>query len=233
MRRADRLMKIVHFLRRRRRAVTAARIAEAFGICTRTVYRDIQDLMDSGVPISGEAGVGYLIDKQYYMPPVAFDKDELEAIGLGISMVRQWTDEVFADKAASAFEKIQAVLPAQLQGEMSQITTYAMSAAPDIPWTISFSDLRESIRKRRRLRIDYRDEAARESSRTLKPLALIFCSPVWLLVAWCEKRKDFRHFRLDRISSVQYLDEWFEDDSQSGLDAYLKRESACQVELSV
>ena len=233
MRRADRLMKVVHFLRRRRRAVTAARIAEEFGICTRTVYRDIQDLMDSGVPISGEAGVGYLIDKQYYMPPVAFDKDELEAIGLGISMVRQWTDAVFAEKADSAFEKIQAVLPAQLQGEMSQITTYAMSAAPDIPWNVSFSQLRESIRAHRKLKIESRDDARRQSSRTLRPLALIFCSPVWLLVGWCEKRKDFRHFRLDRIEALQYLDETFEADRDKGLDAYQKQESACRVELSV
>ena len=70
MRRADRLIKLVHFLRRRRRAVTAQRIADEFDICTRTVYRDIQDLMDSGAPIRGEAGVGYVIDKQYY--PVSY-----------------------------------------------------------------------------------------------------------------------------------------------------------------
>ena len=111
MRRADRLIKITHFLRQRRRAVTAKQIADAFDICTRTVYRDIQSLMDSNVPITGEAGVGYMIDKQYYLPPITFDADELEAIGLGISMVRQWTDNKFADSAQSAFDKIQAVLP--------------------------------------------------------------------------------------------------------------------------
>lgn len=88
MRRADRLIRIVHFLRGRRLAVTAKRISEEFEICTRTVYRDMQDLMNLGAPISGEAGVGYIIDKQYYLPPVTFDTEELEAIGLGISMVR-------------------------------------------------------------------------------------------------------------------------------------------------
>ena len=128
MRRADRLIKITHFLRQRRRAVTAKQIAEAFEICSRTVYRDIQCLIDAGAPIMGEAGVGYLIDKQYYLPPITFDADELEAIGLGISMVRQWTDSQFADKAYSAFAKIQAVLPASLQGELKQITTYAVRA---------------------------------------------------------------------------------------------------------
>lgn len=111
MRRADRLFKIVYFLRGRRLTITAKQISEEFEISTRTVYRDIQDLMNAGAPICGEAGVGYIIDKQYYLPPITFDPDELEAIGLGISMVGQWTDARFAAKAVSAFEKIQAVLP--------------------------------------------------------------------------------------------------------------------------
>ena len=154
MRRADRLIKLTHFLRQRRRAVTAKRIAEEFGICTRTVYRDIQDLIDSGAPIKGEAGVGYVIDKQYYLPPVTFDADELEAIGLGISMVRQWTDEKFSEKANNAFEKIQAILPAHLQGELQQITTYSISTRPELPWTVSFSELRECIHTRRKIYIE-------------------------------------------------------------------------------
>ena len=101
MRRADRLIKIVHYLRRMRHAVTAKKIGEDFDICQRTVYRDIQDLMNSGVPIYGEAGVGYVIDKKYHLPPVMFDPDELEAIALGINMVKNWTDETFAEKATS------------------------------------------------------------------------------------------------------------------------------------
>ena len=109
MRRADRLIKITHYLRQRRRAVTAKTIADDFGICTRTVYRDIQCLMDSNVPIIGEAGVGYMIDKQFYLPPITFNADELEAIALGISMVRQWTDDKFADNADSAYERIKTV----------------------------------------------------------------------------------------------------------------------------
>ena len=108
MRRADRLIKITHFLRQRRQAVTAQQIADSFGICKRTVYRDIECLMDTGAPIRGEAGVGYTIDKKYYLPPITFDADELEAIGLGISMVRLWTDDRFAEKANSALEKIAA-----------------------------------------------------------------------------------------------------------------------------
>ncbi|MBU51870.1 MAG: transcriptional regulator [Deltaproteobacteria bacterium] len=229
MRRADRLIKIVHFLRRRRQAVTAKRIAEEFEICKRTVYRDIQDLMDSGVPIKGEAGVGYVIDREYYLPPVTFDADELEALALGLSMVRLWTDNRFADKADSAFEKIQAVLPTELQGELQQITTYATPTQHILPWDVSFSELRECIRTKRKIHIHYSDGDHRTSSRTLRPLALIFCSPVWMLAGWCEMREGFRHFRLDRIEHLHVSDESFEDEDDKDLAAYTAYEAACHA----
>ena len=203
MRRADRLLKIVHFLRGRRQAVTAAQIGEAFEICTRTVYRDIQDLILSGAPIIGEAGVGYMIDKNYYLPPVTFDAEEIEALALGISMVRRWTDAPFAAKADSAFAKIEAVLPAALQGELSQITTFSSKAAAPVPWTVSFSQLRDCIRSRRRITFDYTDDRGAATTRTARPLAMVFFSPVWLLCAWCETRADFRHFRLDRMQTLK------------------------------
>lgn len=220
MRRADRLMKIAHFLRSRRRAVTAQQIGDEFDICTRTVYRDIQELLNLGTPIQGEAGVGYVIDKQYYLPPVTFDTEELEAIGLGISMVSQLTDDKFSLKAKSAFAKIQAVLPAPLQGELEQITTYSRTGPATLPWTVSFSELRESIRKRNKLRILYADETQQVSTRVLRPLALIFFSPGWLLAGWCETRQDFRNFRIDRIQSMERLDEIFVDQPDKDLAAY-------------
>lgn len=225
MRRADRLFKITHFLRSRHRAVTAQRIAEEFEISARTVYRDIQDLVHSGVPILGEAGVGYIIDKQYYLPPITFDPDELEAMSLGISMVRQWTDEKFADKANSAFEKIHAVLPAELQGELQQITTYSGPADNKPPWTISFSDLRECIRTRHKIYITYKDETEQHTSRIVRPLGLVFFSPVWLLASWCEKRNDFRNFRLDRILTHRISDDVFEDEEDKNLAAYRAQEN--------
>ncbi|MCF6322678.1 MAG: YafY family transcriptional regulator [Rhizobiaceae bacterium] len=227
MRRADRLIKIVHFLRSRRRAVTAKHIAEEFQICTRTVYRDIQDLMNSGAPINGEAGVGYIIDKKYYLPPITFDADELEAIGLGISMVRQWTDEKFAEKANNAFEKIHAVLPANLQGELQQITTYSLPSQSTLPWTVNFSDLRECIRTHRKIRISYTDELKQNTARTLRPLALIFFSPLWLLASWCEKRNDFRNFRLDRIQTMKTCEETFGDEIDKNLSAYKANDARC------
>jgi len=227
MRRADRLIKMTHYLRQRRRAVTAKQIAEAFDICTRTVYRDIQCLMDSNVPIKGEAGIGYLIDKQYYLPPITFDADELEAIGLGISMVRQWTDNKFAEKATNAFEKIQAVLPSNLQGELQQITTYAVPTRPPVPWTVSFSELRECIRDQRKISVVYVAESQQRTTRTLQPLALFFFSPVWLLASWCEKRKDFRNFRLDRIEKIVVSEDFFDDQEDKNLAAYMTEQKTC------
>lgn len=222
MRRADRLLKIVHYLRRMRHAVTAERIADHFGICKRTVYRDIQDLMNSGVPIHGEAGVGYLIDKQYHLPPVMFDPDELEAIALGVTMVRNWTDEQFAAKAESALEKIQAVIPDSLLRELEQLSTYSVKSSARIPWEVSFSGIRECIRKKRRIRFTYTDLKERQSTRTVRPLALIFFGPVWLLVSWCEQRRDFRNFRLDRIQKLDITGEPFQDEKDKNLAAYLK-----------
>jgi len=229
MRRADRLIKITHFLRQKRRAVTAKQIAEAFDICTRTVYRDIQCLMDSNVPIMGEAGVGYMIDKQYYLPPITFDADELEAIGLGVSMVRQWTDNKFANKAESAFEKIQAVLPAELQGELQQITTYAVATPSPVPWTVSFSELRECIRGRRKIHIVYVNENKQVTTRTLRPLAMFFFSPIWLLTSWCEKREDFRNFRLDRIQNLTLGENTFENEQDKSLTTYIAKHENCHT----
>ncbi len=220
-------MKITHFLRQRRQAVTASQVAEAFDICKRTVYRDIQCLMDSGVPIRGEAGVGYTIDKKFYLPPIAFDADELEAIALGVSMVRQWTDERFAGKAMSALEKIQAVLPATLQGELKQITTFAVDNRPPIPWKVNFSDIRECIRDRCKIDMVYSDERQQHTNRKIRPLALLFFNPVWLLTGWCELRQDFRNFRLDRIQSLMSHDDTFEDEADKNLAAYLVKVKAC------
>lgn len=221
MRRADRLIKIVHYLRRMRRAVTAQKIADDFDICQRTVYRDIQDLMNSGVPIFGEAGVGYIIDKKYHLPPVMFDPDELEAIALGINMVKNWTDAKFAEKANSALEKIQAVLPETLLGDMEQLATHSMQSSAKIPWEVSFSDIRECIRSKQKISFSYTDIKDKHSKRTVRPLALVFIGPVWLVVSWCEKRKDFRNFRLDRMQDLKLPGTPFKDEKDKTLQAYL------------
>ena len=226
MRRADRLIKIVHYLRRMRQAVTARQIADHFEICQRTVYRDIQDLMNSGVPIYGEAGVGYIIDKQYHLPPVMFDFDELEAISLGIKMVQTWTDERFSQVAESALEKIQAVLPESRLNDMRQLTTHSEASHSRMPCEVSFSEVRECIRSRRKIEFHYTDLNEKTSNRTIRPLSLVFFGPVWLVIGWCELREDFRNFRLDRMAELVIPGATFKDEKGKTLKAYLAQ---CEI----
>lgn len=221
MRKAERLNDIVHHLRRMHQAVTANTLAEAFEVSPRTIYRDIQNLMDSGVPISGEAGVGYVIDKSYHLPPIMFDADEIEAIALGIGMVGNWTDEQFAAKAQSAFKKIQATLPAPLIHELHQISTFSAPSHYKIPWEVSFTQIRECIRRKNKVQFSYLDLQQQTTLRTVWPLALISFSPVWLLAGWCELRQSFRNFRLDRISEFVAVNNRYANEKDKNLQAYL------------
>ena len=221
MRRAERLNDIVHHLRRMHQAVTANTLAETFEVSPRTIYRDIQNLIDSGVPINGEAGVGYVIDKRYHLPPIMFDADELEAIALGIGMVGNWTDAQFAAKAQSAFKKIQATLPAPLIHELHQISTFSAPSHYKIPWEVSFTQVRECIRRKNKVQFSYLDLQQQTTQRTIWPLALISFSPVWLMAGWCELRQSFRNFRLDRISKFTPLDNRYANEKDKNLQAYL------------
>lgn len=222
MRKADRLNEIVHFLRRMRHAVTAGVLAQHFEVSVRTVYRDIQDLQDSGIPIMGEAGVGYIIDKSYHLPPIMFDAQEVEAISLGIGMVCNWTDEHYAKKARSAFRKIQATLSAQMLEELAQIATFSAPSTYKIPWQVGFTQIRECIRRKQKVSFDYLDLKQVSSHRIVRPLALTSFSPVWLLTAWCETRQAFRNFRIDRISGFTQLDSYFKEEKDKNLATYLK-----------
>jgi predicted DNA-binding transcriptional regulator YafY len=221
MRKAERLNEIVHYLRRMHRATTARALADTFEVSERTIYRDIQDLMDSGIPITGEAGVGYLIDKTYHLPPIMFDADEIEAIALGIGMVSNWTDDAFAEKAKSAYRKIQATLTAPMLHELTQISTFSAPSHYKIPWEVNFTEVRECIRQKQFVSFCYIDLKERITKRTIRPLALISFSPVWLLTGWCEKRANFRNFRLDRISQFSAEGKRFRDEKGKTLADYL------------
>lgn len=221
MQRAERLNDIVHHLRRMHQAVTANTLAETFEVSLRTIYRDIQSLVASGVPISGEAGVGYVIDKRYHLPPIMFDADEIEAIALGIGMVGNWTDDQFSAKAQSAFKKIQATLPAPLLQELHQISTFSAPSQYKIPWTVSFTEVRECIRRKNKVQFSYLDLQERTTQRTIWPLALVSFSPVWLLAGWCELRQSFRNFRLDRVSELVPLNDRYPNERDKNLHAYL------------
>ncbi|GIU22832.1 DNA-binding transcriptional regulator [Shewanella colwelliana] len=196
MRRADRLFQIVQLLKGRR-LVTAQQMAERLEVSTRTIYRDIQDLSLSGIPIEGEAGVGYLLRHEVNVPPLMFNEQELEAIQVGMRMVQAWGGHELSSAAKQAMIKVEAVLPARLQAYQS------LMFAPDFyinNQEFAFLDvLRKASREREYLQLSYQDANQSASQRLIRPLALYFWKGVWTLLAWCELRNDFRNFRVDRV----------------------------------
>ncbi|SMX43561.1 helix-turn-helix transcriptional regulator [Actibacterium lipolyticum] len=199
MRRADRLFQIVQYLRGGR-LITARQLAEWVGVSERTIYRDIADLIGSGVPIEGEAGVGYLMRAGYDLPPLMFTNDEIAALVAGARLIQAWGGLGMARSAREALEKIDAVLPDAPRARAAEVQIHAI-AMP----TLSASDramldrLDEAIETRTGLSIHYQAADGKPSQRLIRPLGLWFWGKVWTLVAWCELRDDFRMFRIDRI----------------------------------
>ncbi|MEM9427189.1 MAG: YafY family protein [Pseudomonadota bacterium] len=202
MRRADRLFQIVQYLRGGR-LTTAAQLAERLEVSERTIYRDIADLIGSGVPIDGEAGVGYLMRDGYDMPPLMFSRDEIVALTVGARLVRAWGGVAMASAAEEALVKIRAILPreARIRAEGVQVHAWQMPELDPLTRT-RLDDLETAIEARTRLEIGYRSEDGTESERVIRPLGLWFWGKVWTLVAWCELREDFRMFRADRIGTM-------------------------------
>ena len=226
MRRADRLFRIVEFLKARRQAVTADTLAIELEVSVRTVYRDIVDLCSSGVPIIGEAGVGYVLDRDYIVRPLIFDVEELDALALGAQMVRSWGDREIAKSAKRAIDKITAVLPERLRAEILQTALFSPPSQAKVPIKVDFSALRRAIRTHNKVAFRYETIDGKQSKRTVRPLCLAFFGPVWLFTGWCETRQDFRNFRLDRMTSLQIDDERFADEPGKRLIDYLRWEAA-------
>lgn len=225
MRRADRLFQIVSLLQNRK-LTTARFLAEKLEVSERTIYRDIQDLIGSGVQIEGEAGMGYVLKKGFDLPPLMFSREELEAILLAIRMAQSWTDPELAAFAGSALLKIEAVLPDSLRKVSSEVHVYApgIHAYP----TQLLKPLRNAIFQKQKIQIFYTDEEEKRSNRILRPLGLFFWGSVWTLVGWCELRKDFRNFRIDRILQLKKLDTVFEIEEGRSLQDYLSQFSDCE-----
>jgi len=208
MRRADRLFRLVEILRSKRLA-TGSWLAEQLGVSLRTLYRDIADLSLSGVPIEGEAGVGYRLRYRLDVPPLLFDPAELEALLVGSRMVQAWGDADLAQAATAALAKIHNVLPELLRREAQQAQLFIASMPHDRPHHLT--ELRRAVRKRRIVRMAYAREDSAASERTLWPLGLFFWGRNWTLVGWCLLRDGFRHFRVDRVQQLVVGDETFPD----------------------
>ena len=223
MRRADRLFQIIQWLRGRRRAVTAAWLAEQLGVSERTVYRDIRDLMASGTPIEGEAGVGYRLSRDYDLPPLMFDSEELEALVLGVRLAAAIGDESLVRPARSALSKVEAALPAHLRSKLSRPPLFAPRTGAARAGSEALLSTRSAMGERRKLRLRYQNEKGEESERVVRPLGAFFWGKSWTVAAWCELRNDFRNFRLDRILDLTPTKETFEDEPGRRLRDYLRQ----------
>lgn len=209
MRRADRLFRIIQQLRHER-VTTARQLAENLEVSERTIYRDVQDLSLSGVPIIGETGTGYRLMPGFDLPPLMFSEDELAALLLGARMVQAWADPKLSHSARHALEKIESVIPARLKPELlrDDLLVPGFSASPAVTETLG--ELRPAIRNQQKLWMHYTREDGGESKRVIHPLGLVYWGRVWTLIGWCELRDDFRHFRVDRINDYRVMEETYE-----------------------
>jgi predicted DNA-binding transcriptional regulator YafY len=207
MRRADRLFQIIQILRRSRQPATADTIAEELETSKRTVYRDIASLIGQRVPIRGEAGIGYVLEQGFDLPPLMLTPDEIEAAVLGAKWVSGHGDPALSKAAADFMAKILAAVPERLR---PYILDPASAATPScrIPEDrIDAAQLRAQIHAGRKLFLRYGDEQGRITERTVWPVAIGYHETVRMMAAWCELRRDFRHFRMDRIVAADFLDE--------------------------
>jgi len=207
MRRADRLFEIVQILRRERRPVTADAIAGELETSKRSVYRDVAALIGQRVPIRGEAGIGYVLEDGFDLPPLMLTADEAEAAVLGAQWVAGHGDAALAKAARDLVAKLTAVVPDEmrpiLEDPGARTPPTWSRIAPD---AIDVAAARAAIRGARKIRLVYRDEQERESRRTVWPILIGYLDAARLLVAWCEMREDFRSFRLDRIVAAEFTE---------------------------
>ncbi|MGZ0076887.1 helix-turn-helix transcriptional regulator [Methylomonas sp. YC3] len=222
MRRADRLFQIVQILRNRR-MVTAKALAERLEVSERTIYRDIQVLSLSGIPIEGEAGVGYMLRHSLDIPPIMFSAAELEALVIGARMVKTWAGKELGHSAQSVLDKVTAVVPAELREQLERSKLFALRFSQREDLDVTMDICRKALDGKRLLSMDYRRADGTFSQRRIRPLGLYFWGNVWTLVGWCELRGDFRNFRLDRILRALVLEEVFTDDAGQTLQDFIRR----------
>lgn len=231
MRRADRLFQIVQYLRNRQ-LTTARWLSEKLEVSERTIYRDIQDLMLSGVPIEGEAGVGYVLRRGFDIPPIMFTKDEIEALVIAARMAKTWAGTKLARSAEFALDKIEAVLPDNLKAELEKPRLYAPEILSDVKTAGLLDEIREAVNTHNIIRIEYNSLKNETSVRELRPLGLFFWGKVWTLAAWCELRQSYRSFRVDRIQTLISTENYFNEDDTISFNDFLNVCYGCGEETS-
>jgi predicted DNA-binding transcriptional regulator YafY len=225
MRRADRLFHIVQLIRGRR-LTTAAYLAQRLEVSERTIYRDIADLQLQGVPVEGEAGVGYRLGAGFDLPPMMFTQDEAKALVASVRMAQAWLDPALAQGVQDALGKIMSVLPVDARVAAEALAVYAPPVGLPESAQRTLQTLREAVHEKRKVFINYVDLEDKRSERTLRPLGCFYWGKVWTLAAWCEQRDDFRSFRVDRVTYVRRLDERFRDEPGRTLADLARRNEA-------
>ncbi|MEL7524291.1 MAG: YafY family protein [Pseudomonadota bacterium] len=206
MRRGDRLFELIEILRRARGPVPATAIAAELEVCKRTVYRDVAALMAQRVPIRGEAGVGYVLEAGFHMPPLMLTPDEIEAAVLGAQWVQTRGEPDMRRAAQSLIAKIETIAPDDLLSFFAQpVTGVAPVETPHE--VLSSSDLRAAIRRQKKIRLAYRDDRGAVTDRIIWPVLLGYRDEGRIIAAWCELRSGFRYFRTERITHAHILDE--------------------------
>ena len=220
MRRAERLFRLVSELRARD-VSRAQDLAERFEVSVRTIYRDIGHLQGSGLPIEGEAGVGYMLRPGFDLPAMTFTFEQIDALALGLSFVEAAGDASLSDAAKEVRAKIEAALPEPTERRLGDAPLFASQRNGPAPaWA---RDVRRAIRERIVLRLEYSDADGTRTERLARPLAIWAFTDGWLFAGWCELRQDFRAFRLDRVASLKATDRHFADEPGRDLQTYLRR----------
>lgn len=206
MSRSERLFNLLQTLRRFRRPVSGNALAQELGISIRTLYRDIATLQAQGADIEGEPGLGYVLRPGFILPPLMFSEDEIEALVLGSRWVAARGDDTLGLAARDVLAKIAAVLPAQLRDSLDAANLFAVPIRTVAETSVELAAIRKAIRRERKLSIRYRDGSGADTRRLIWPFAIGFFDRVHVVVAWCELRKDYRHFRTDRIADLAVTD---------------------------
>jgi predicted DNA-binding transcriptional regulator YafY len=229
MRRADRLFQLVQLIRGRR-LTTAAFLAQRLEVSERTVYRDVADLQHQGVPIEGEAGVGYRLGAGFELPPLMFTQEEASALVAAARLAQSWVDPALARNIETGLGKILSVLPPAARVSAEALALYAPALGLDDAMRNRLQTLREAVEARHKLRLNYRDVSGDASERTVRPLGCFYWGKVWTLSTWCELRNDFRGFRIDRMDAVEVLPERFRDEAGKTLADMLRQVKARSAE---
>ncbi len=224
MSRAQRLLDLIQLLRRHRNPVSGAALAEELGISLRTLYRDIETLNGQGAHIDGEPGVGYVLRPGFMLPPLMFSEDELEALVLGSRWVAERADAPLGKAALNALAKIMAVLPDDLKDCVEASGLLVGPSAAISAGDAELATIRQAIRSERKLRISYASAEGEKTRRIVWPFALGFFDRVRVVVAWCELRQDYRHFRTDRIAALSLTETRYKKRRQVLLREWRERE---------